>query len=686
MPNPLISNSENGISKIIRNNLKDLENPDCLFFASWTTKDLEGRITNVWKKDGENDEKKIRLVKIWSFIFPETREEYLIEKIWDWMYVKKKSEYSLYIHFCDECDDENQENKIHIKSNFITRLKGEELRNKIKEKFSDNPLIKDDFGPDLKIARTLKYNKEFNQIQIRGINEGFSTWISPDDGEKYQNTKKSLNILFEKLCETENGQPASNPLIARSYLTMWQNISVIFPNFKHVFFQFYIPNNEDNIEKKQRFVLALFFKKKHAPTDQIEMHSRKIIKKIIQKKDKSQKKRGSPLSSKENDCDSAWDEVLENKKYKQTWKTAIGDNNEGEKTNKLKNVMRLAGRLALVTHEGRPCKFAYIAGTELIWPAVEEIISLRFYCQQDVFSARLFSNLCEANYSIFQIEDVVGFYNTELQSLSKIIRLRSPTKEEMRKLEDPICDLDDLFRWSITEIFKKTKEECFIISTQGNGKVSIYGLNPNEKQADNQADSLLIWDVRKGELEEPIPKEKIEDIKKVIESIGIDEKSNQYKKLVNTIRKISAIPGDGACLIISESNTKIKKYLTSMELLLPTWLDTLSLDDPQYMLRASFVMDGACLVNKSKILPRQTIYPHYKGKTWGLVDIINDSRFVGKKDYITKMQSGKGSKTHASANISTHPQFSKDPKIAVISISADGPIKIWPQEFLDKKR
>ena len=664
---------------IIKNRII-LQSPDCIFFVSWTSTNSEGRITRVWNQNGSRDEEKERIIKIWTFIFPEMREDYLVEKIWKWMNEKKrKTSYKLLIHFCDKCEITSTENQIHINIDFLKRLNGDELREGIEKKYRE--IYNRDYGKNilfLKAARILKYDLEFNRKQINGIDKGYSWWVRPAKGREEK--ADSLSIFFAQL----NGVADASRYTykARSFLTMWQNFSIIFPEYKYIDLSFYIPNPK----KDARCAIALFYKgeldeKKVKVKNGLERilkeSSQKLFKiKLLDQKSKINDPKWSLMKKKK-----ARNKLAANKLWKNVMGTDIKDS--------LDNLLELSGRLAYSAHEGRPNKYTFIAGTEQIWPSIEETISLNFCDDQGPFDDKLFEALCEANYSLFQIDGVAGVYNTKLKSLSKIVRLRNPTKEELRKMRDPINDLDDFYCWTIKKIYEtNNNKDCFIIHTQGNGRVQIYGLKRSVNISKRDSDLLLIWDVRNGKLYEPIEKDVIKKIKKAFRNIDV-KNPIQIKKIVTAIRKISSIPGEGACLIISKTEGKLRKYLANMELelLRPTWLKAISLDDPQYILKASFIMDGACLITKSHISTRQAGYPHFKGKPWGIESIVELKKLADKKDIISKKLTGKGSKTHLSANISTHPKINielKNPQVVVISISADGPIRIWPQE-LNKK-
>lgn len=669
----------------IQNSLTDklsyFKNPDSIFFTSWTFTQPEGRMTNVWHSTMEVDTDMSRLVRIWSFIFPELREDYLVERIWKWMISRNMDRNFLSICFCDNPTKGSGDHEICIKSEFKDVLEGKHLKDTIDDKCQAMETIYSEIEPlafNLKIARILKHNSNFVRTQIDGIDKAFSMWITNTQ------IREKLDPLLNQLYGRDN--PTRYPLDARKFLTMWQNFSVISPDYSHVVLHFHIPR--PGIKPEARYALALFYRDKVDLSQQDIRQMNNITNEIFVSVCLSQLT-GELQIQKENEHkepkkDSIW---IETKKRNLTIWNSIRSLSLIE--DKLDNLMELAGHLAFATHEARPCKFTFLAGTEQIWPAIEEIISLNFYKQEllstNEFDPDLFAKLCEANYSIFQIDGVVGFYNTEYQSMHKIIRLSYPTKEEQRLLEYPIIDLDDLFCWSIKRIYEQTNgvERSFIVCSTGNGKVSIHGLKEVNKQ--NKEDLLLIWDVRKGELYEPVPNDELKEIADALEAIGIASNSKEYNELIKAIRKISAIPGEGAALIIASDERIVDKYVTTMELLTPCWLETLDLNDPQYILKAAFIMDGACMITRSKITPRLTVYPFHNNNAWGLKTLILDDRFKNNLERIVKKLSGKGAKTHVSSNISTLPLINPDknnPQVVIVSISADGPIKIWPAELL----
>jgi hypothetical protein len=345
-------------------------------------------------------------------------------------------------------------------------------------------------------------------------------------------------------------------------------------------------------------------------------------------------------------------------------------------------VMELAGELALARHEGRPINYAFLVGTDSVWPGVAEVLSADFGVPDgNVFDdeslndprlqIKLIKTVCESNYSIFQIFGAAGFFNTGSNQFVNIIRLRQPSEEELSNSEN-VTDLDDLFCFCLNKIYEVAKgDKACIVSTEGDGKVRIYAAE------ERGCDLLFIWDVNKRDIYRPVPSEvKFE----VIEFLG---DNNQSKALLKVMRKVSTTVGEGAMLILEKNQQRSIEnvYLAPMEYLQPEWQKNLNLTVPKELLRAAFIMDGATLIIKeseTKIKTRYTVYPFNNNKAFSILrDLPNLFNQVNNKRMAVIKLTGKGSKTHGAANLS----YLLNGKIKIITISADGPIKIWPNEL-----
>jgi hypothetical protein len=665
------------IRTILEENIISLQEPANMFFVSWSGLNPEGRMTSVWQLKNNilvEDSRKLKILNIWSLIFPELREDYLVERMWDQMVTNNNSSdspSSLIIHSCTECKDPIGEYEYHIEKEFILSLKGTEISRIIENSpgFDFDPIDKDKI---LKIARILKYDRDFKLLQSMSIDEGFSNWV-----REKNNPSGSLNSLFEKFYGKND--PTRNPLDARKFLTMWQNFSVLFPDYCYSLMSFDISDSNDPL----RYAVVLFYNKNtHLNFAQIKIELNRCMERINRLVSRSIIDFYKSIPNyKDPIHDSPW--LRTKNASEDLWIKLVGEKRKDD----YDILMEIACNLALSRHETHPSRFAFIAGTEGIWPSIGEIISYLPNALQLLNEPKeiveLNSKFCESNYSILQIEGVVEFFHINNQQISKIIRLRQPDREELTMLQDPISDWDDLYCWTLERIYHKTKgfERSLIIATTGTGKILIYGLN----EKTGWADLLLIWDIFSGKLNEPINLKNFIEIDRALVKFNLANDSIKYRRLLKTIRKISANSGEGACLILSSNETRIQKYLRSIEPIPPSWIETLGLDDPLYVLKAAFIMDGACLLTPSDIKTRLTIYPHLNDEAYGYKNVFEARAGEINNNFIINKLTGKGSKTHGSSNLSTLPELNKslkDPEVVVISISSDGPIKVWPYELL----
>lgn len=378
--------------------------------------------------------------------------------------------------------------------------------------------------------------------------------------------------------------------------------------------------------------------------------------------------------------------------------------------------IELAGNLAFYRHEGSSKGFAFLVGTDAVWPGIAEVLSADFGIPDDYHSRNkdrllfdesdmkfggnntkemieLMKTICESNYSIFQIFGATGFYNTGSRRFVNIVRLQQPAQDGLLRGKW-ITDLDDLYCSCLDKIWEETKgvQKSCIVSTEGDGKIRVYAIDEN-----NKADLFFMWDAARDKVYRPISK----NIKTMLtELFGENEGSSD---LMRVIRKISTAVGEGAMLIMEDQrNARTRKYLAPMEYIKPEWQRNLGIQVPKELLRSAFVMDGATLIaiqreetseispkSDVKIEPRYVVYP-FAGSphsAYGLLKLLSnkwqDDREAGRK--VVKKLSGKGSKTHGAANLSylLNPEANKDLKI--ITISADGPITLWPDGLFNEE-
>jgi hypothetical protein len=345
-----------------------------------------------------------------------------------------------------------------------------------------------------------------------------------------------------------------------------------------------------------------------------------------------------------------------------------------------KPVMELAGKLAFEKHEGVPTNFAFLVGTDAVWPAIRRVLSADIgipdyystseplYRSEQIDDLDLLKNICMANFSLFKIFGVVGVFNTVLAQLVSICQLIRYSAEEALS-DEAVIDLDDLFCFCLKEIKKITGENACIISTEGDGRVRVYA----------KSDLQFIWDLGKDDVFCPLPRMAIA---KALNYVLEGQNNKKLKALCKVIRKISTTVGEGAMIILSKEKIKLQRYLANMEYIKPEWIRNMSIDSPKELHRAAFIMDGATFIykenNTARIKPRYTTYPFQNNAAYGVMEKL-DALFTGgnEKRLVVKKLSGKGSKTHGAANLSKLLGC----KIKIVTISADGPIKVWPDEL-----
>jgi hypothetical protein len=734
--NPFLKNFEEKLKKL-SNELTQLRIPipQQVFFSSWSLYNPIGRDALFYKlNEGSGlirDDKTSRIAQAWLYAFPDHREDFIIERSWQWMQEKKDDKHTFDIIIVNNPSKLNTENgqdklpsKIGVLGYFLKALGGVKngnekvIRTKIEEKIKGIGSDIDDYEAYItKVARLLRYDPDFNELHLKGIRSGFKVWAEKEN-------VPDIDPLFKQLYHLDSGSPLDNPDIALDFLFMWQSLSITFPDFEEVMmflsrgsnarYVFVLSWDKRLKDKKAEII------KNSIPNELQKIQSqwceigKNIVTKTITSGDKS-----SNTSNSNDEEDKIWplkgvhkqnwnDRVVS--LLNQNFKHITREQSISERTDP---IMELVGRLAFSRHEGHPLKYAFIIGSEQIWPVIAEIISfvnykpnqqfispevsnkITSYYTESRFNLSFLEEMCKANYSLFQIPRVLGHYNIVSSDFNKIVRLKEPSHEE--KLERSIIDLDDYFCWVIRKIKKSpTGENAIIVETEGDGIVRIYGLPPNEYE---EGELILIWNVSKRSLELPISSEKSRQIEKAIELIGINNgkiKTKITKRIKEVIRKISGRGGQGAALIFTKELEIVKPYITTMEILPIDWLRTLDLQDPEFILKAAFIMDGASLVINKKIWPRLVIYPfaetktEAKAKAWGIPEILeehSDNLNDRHVRHIIEKLSGKGSKTHGSANLSTLKMLNaklEDPKLMVISISADGDINVWPQELLVK--
>jgi len=641
-----------------------------IFFTCTSNLTPEGRHIFFFERNGNNefkiDRNQSAVAKVWSTLFPEKREFYLVERMWERIDVDEPITIDIRNNSTNFIG--NKTNHITAKSELLELLNPQgRLNNRI------NTDLEGDFGDEkiLSVCRRLRTDADYNKMQMDGINEAFGFWVENYNSEEFE----EFNELCLEFVNNGLNDPFRSPTDAIDYLTIWQNFSISFPKFSRVVIHFLKTGKDDNPFK---LGLGIFFSKKISDTDLTEIANSIGSALALIAQTNEQKNFGNNITSYHTEL---WNQTKQNPNNKKIFENIINTNRE-----EMGYLLSLAGKLAFTIHEGHPCGFTFIAGNEYIWPAISEIICFGYadnYILSIGYEIDYWSKLCEANYSLFNMYGVAGHYSFKSSRISRIINLRHPSTEDARCKGIKIADNDDLFCWALERIYEKTKESnVFIVSTLGNGKVLVYGLRNGE------GDLLFIWDIKEGSISRPIENKKKKQIKSGLKRIfGSNNLTIDFlDKIMHIIRKISATQGEGACLVFSKDCEKIKDtYCATMEPLLPSWLKGLETQDPLYILKSAFVMDGATLLKTDgKVFARLTIYPHMDSKAWSKLTEIEAKIIKGEnlKDEDIKILGkliGKGSKTHTSCNLSTHPNLID--KILIVSISADGPIKIWPDEL-----
>ncbi len=703
---------EDNVYKVLRAQLQNMaanwpakeQFPSRIFFSRWALANKEGRHAIFLRRQGRTkslnpDQDAENRAAVWLYTFPDNRADYLIERVWKCM-GRQESQCVVKISFASNNDSlfratqDRQRIEVTIPKLFLSHFKGSKLATLIEAHIGVRKVQSD--ANQLQAALKLRYNKHVNRLQQDGITMGMKAWAGQPSPDYKKCLDDFLNVLYRiptPLDDTEK---------ARRFLFMWQNLSIIFSKFTYSQLDLYFYKRG----KQQRSCLGLFWNKSPKDAQKVESLVQNVPKLVEDEITAQVGELWAPTRWARNSSSEGptkpdqWDRV-------KTDFVQLLKDHDLEYNDSLEPLMRLAGELAFSQHEGRPCEFNFIAGTERIFPVVSEVLTIDFFDSSKLkhlhsksdslthFDPALFKKICTANYSLFQVPRVVGFYNVAVESLTKILRLQTPDEVESRLYAEPVIDNDDLFCWAIERICRKSNDarthleeseeqviDLAIVSSSGAGKIRIYVPKAG------RGELLALWKVAEGKIHHPLG-ERLADVKSlrevIMRQLGIEEDDPRLVKVEKSIRKVSANVGQGAALILARTYKQVEKYLVDMEFLLPGWLRNLGLDAPQYLLHAALITDGACLITPSKVFPRKAIYPFHNRTAWGLSDILStiDCSDMARLD-VVKAMSGKGSKTHGSANLSTLPNLRSkkcSPEVVVISISADGPIALWPDQI-----
>lgn len=353
------------------------------------------------------------------------------------------------------------------------------------------------------------------------------------------------------------------------------------------------------------------------------------------------------------------------------------------------------GLLSLKMHEGRSLKFAFIYADGRCWQVVQDTISNEI-SNESVLISSDFADYVEAHWSIFQQDRIVG-----LIDIDDIRRLRADNKKGIRISQmvrlKPYAELPgQLFK----EVTNKVKGS-YVVYSSGDGRVHIF----------TEGKEIIQWNTRTNNVE--VIEDKVQEIvEHALTVIGISRSRLIKNTIEAAIQEVSEAQGEGAMLIISEEGL-IGSYLQQMDenkkqMVWRQKKPIIAID--KTLLRAMLILDGATVIQLKEgdkhIEPRFVVYPHCKcDKAFSVLSGDYHKSKCPVKGWQSSIQphlnlkelEGKGSKHHGAANLSVlmvlnnkrcltnfkkYLNSSSSRKLnlpfCIITISADGPIKQWP--------
>ena len=659
-------NFKNLLHPLIEKHQRAFEDTKILIMR-WSVSSPYGRQTWFFskKKDLLEDKNARKRVQTWFFAFLDEREDYLIERFFKWMDKNRKERICVDINFTNNCSFKQKNNgkytKFDINIPSLEKVKPQEVLRHL------NKMIENDKKDidDIQLARYLRKDKKLHERRAKYIAE-FKKWWHNHRIDGHKNTCENQCSLLNFLRQFyEVGDNRLMPFYPeqeiKGLISIFQNIYIYFGSFPKKIRMFLI--NKSIHQNRVKSCFAIFYKSEND-------YNTSLCEEVFQGLEKIEDKIWSNGAQKRC-CSGTEIRWLEDLKRSSDVKNLASD---------LPNsAMELTRHLAFSRHEGIVCNYAFIVGDDKIWPAIQEIVSLDFIKDHQATSSldaepEFMANLCQTNYSIFQIPGVVGYFNIFTEKLESIIRLKWPSTDELAtsKYQSdnneiiPIVDLDDLYCWVLDWIYKWTRKCATILSTTGYGKVYIY-----KKQEGKAADLQLIWDLIKAKVYAPIEKKEKQKIERFLEN-----KKYFSNKILKLIREISSAQNEGGFIILVKENivNNYNNYLVKMEIFEPEWLRNLSLESFPEFLKAAIITDGATLIDlkKQKVSPRNLVYTFKNNKAYGYV-----AQEDGGEEIKRKMM-GKGSKTHGALNLSKILK-NKNLKneVLIITVSADGPIKVW---------
>lgn len=362
------------------------------------------------------------------------------------------------------------------------------------------------------------------------------------------------------------------------------------------------------------------------------------------------------------------------------------------------NLMIAMDLLSNTIHEGRDLLFTFLYGEGDVWRVTQNVLSEE---EPEMYAklpkAREFAHLMEHHWSIFQGERVAGFIDktqanrVKLEGgipLSKIIQLKPFSPVYSKLLKQSLGML----------------EEGIAVSTSGRGRVRIYYKLSNDNV------EIIQWDTISNEIE--LLSKGMGTIAKTILDLSLKgdfQNINRVKAVIEeAIEEVSDSLGEGAMIIVGEEDY-IKNYLQDMDIdeTKMNWRvrKPLILLD-KILLRALLIMDGATWFVKNNnpiksfVEPRFVVYPHCSQcnpshafsvldkncKAYATIPGPTRDRIEDNK----RILNGKGSKHHGAANLSLllyilNKCKPDNNKFRIYTVSADGPIKEWPRELIERR-
>lgn len=357
-------------------------------------------------------------------------------------------------------------------------------------------------------------------------------------------------------------------------------------------------------------------------------------------------------------------------------------------------VLEVCSHLTGKVHEGHPLEFTFLISSSLAWRALADTISdAEFFSPRDEqrWEAENTSRMMLANYSIYQIPRVVAFFDRRQVWRNKGLRTGRIAKMAETRNNKGMVGYPFLFH-SLWEEVDDWGENDFIFYVQG---YQIYVLQGNRNN--KCVVPFMRWDTQKDMILDFNNEHR--KIKEFIENFFADNVTDG-SIVLDTFETISKTPGEGALVVLNLTriaNGYRRSYWEfddydihfapmDTETWIQNWRKSKELSRcDRDILRSMLRMDGATRIvmlqqdasneqTSVDVCPRLSIRPIGPGRCMRL-----------DYDQLDRLsRDGKGSRHHSGAALSQHfidgNQRIKE-QHAVIIISADGPITMYPHEF-----